>query len=94
MILLRVLNELFESGSFSVAWTHSLVYLIPKSSPGKLRPISLTSNLLKVLKSCPVLNLRLFSLSFSLAFGKNVSCLDNLDILWALRFIKVLSRSN
>jgi len=49
-ILLDLLNSIFDSGSFPCTWQHSLVFLIPKSSPGKLRPISLTSCLLKILE--------------------------------------------
>jgi len=49
MILLDILNHIFDSGFFSVSWQHFLVFLIPKSSPGKLWPISLTSCLLKII---------------------------------------------
>jgi len=47
-ILLDIYNSIFDSGSFPDTWRHSLVFLIPKSSLDKLRPISLTSCLLKV----------------------------------------------
>lgn len=47
LILLDILNHIFDSGLFPVSWQHSLVFLIPKSSPSKFRPISLTSCLFK-----------------------------------------------
>ncbi|XP_025262582.1 uncharacterized protein LOC112637350 [Camponotus floridanus] len=34
--LLDIFNSIFDSGSFPSTWRHSLVFLIPKSSPGKL----------------------------------------------------------
>lgn len=49
-ILFDIYNDLLETGLFPVSWHYSLVFLIPKSAPGKFRPISLTSCLLKVLE--------------------------------------------
>lgn len=49
-ILLDIYNELLGEGLFPSSWHHSLVFLIPKSTSGKFRPISLTSCLLKVLE--------------------------------------------
>lgn len=48
--LLDIFNGLFDEGAFPFSWHHSLVFLIPKNSPGKFRPISLTSCLLKLTK--------------------------------------------
>lgn len=42
-ILLDIYNDLLETGLFPVSWHHSLVFLIPKSAPGRYRLISLTS---------------------------------------------------
>lgn len=49
-ILLSILNELLDKGFFPDSWTHSFASLIPKNSPEKFRPISLTSCLLKILE--------------------------------------------
>jgi len=87
IILLDVLNSIFDSGSFPSTWQHSLVFLIPKSSPGKLRPISLTSCLLKVLERLILYRLgwwvesSLILPPFQFGFRKRTSCLDNLGIL-------------
>lgn len=50
-LLLRILNNLFVEGSFPEAWLHSLVHLIPKSQSKGVRPIALTSCVLKTLDS-------------------------------------------
>lgn len=86
-ILLDIYNSIFDTGAFSDAWRHSLVYLIPKSSPGKLRPISLTLCLLKVFERIVAYRLGWWVQSshilppFQYGFRKRVSCLDNLGIL-------------
>lgn len=43
ILLLQILNNIFNEGLFPESWHHSLVFFIPKNSPGKFRPISLTS---------------------------------------------------
>lgn len=48
--LLDILNELLCTVLFPPSWHQSLMYLIPKNSPGKYRPISLTSCILKILE--------------------------------------------
>lgn len=45
-LLLDIFNSIFDS--FPATWRHSLIFLIPKSSPDKFRPISPVS--LKFLK--------------------------------------------
>lgn len=47
---LDILNEIFSTGNFPDSWKRSLVFLIPKPVPGKYRPISLTSCVLKTLE--------------------------------------------
>lgn len=49
-LLLDILNEILTAGLFPPSWGVSLVFLIPKSAPGRFRPISLTSCTLKVLE--------------------------------------------
>jgi len=48
--LLSILNGLLDEGLFPQSWSQSLVFLIPKTVPGKFRPISLTSCFLKTLE--------------------------------------------
>ncbi|EFN62498.1 RNA-directed DNA polymerase from mobile element jockey [Camponotus floridanus] len=86
-IFLSILNNLFFAGEFPDSWTHSLIFLIPKSSPGKFRPISLTSCCLKIMEKLILLRLdwwmeryeKLPSSQFG--FRKFRSCQDNLSIL-------------
>lgn len=85
--LLDIFNSLLVEGSFPPSWSHSLVYLIPKNSPDKYRPISLTCCTLKLLE-----NLILTRLDWWIennhnlplcqsGFRKDRSCQDNLSIL-------------
>lgn len=86
-ILLSILNDLFNGGLFPESWSHSLVYLIPKNSPGKFRPISLTSCLLKFLEKLILTRLEWWMEPKNLlppiqyGFRKRKSCYDNLGIL-------------
>lgn len=48
-ILIDVFNNILDKGSFPSSWSHSLVFLIPKSLLNKYRSISLTSCCLKLL---------------------------------------------
>lgn len=49
-ILIDLFNNILDNGSFPSSWSHSLDFLIPKSSLNKYRPISLTSCCLKLLE--------------------------------------------
>lgn len=48
VLLLAIINNLFNNGVFPKDWTHSLVYLIPKPQGGEMRLIALTSCVLKI----------------------------------------------
>lgn len=86
-ILLDIFNSIFNSGSFLSTWCHSLVFLIPKLSSDKFRPISLISCLLKLLERIILCRLgwwvesSLIFPPFQFGFRRRVSCLDNLGIL-------------
>ncbi|KAM0731572.1 putative RNA-directed DNA polymerase from transposon X-element [Formica fusca] len=87
LLLLTAFNQIFFTGLFPDAWRHSLVFLIPKTTPGKYRPISLTSCCLKLLEKLILLrldwwlehNLKLPNSQFG--FRKFRSCQDNLSSL-------------
>ncbi|XP_071572505.1 uncharacterized protein [Temnothorax nylanderi] len=76
---------------FPESWSHSLVYLIPKPHGGGVRPIALTSCILKLLEKLIlnrlhwVMESRALSESlvpdFQFGFRKFRSCSDNLTIL-------------
>lgn len=86
-LFLSILNNLFSSEDFPESWSNSLDYLIPKTTPGKFRPISLTSCCLKTLEKLILLRLdwwieRYEKLPASqFGFRKFRSCQDNLSIL-------------
>ena len=48
--LLSIYNETYLSGSYPDSWNNSLIFFVPKSSPGTFRPISLPSCLLKLIE--------------------------------------------
>lgn len=87
LLLLSSFNQIFFSGFFPESWRHSLVFFIPKSSPDKHRPISLTSCCLKLLEKLILLRLdqwlehNLKLPSFQFGFRKFRSCQDNLSSL-------------
>lgn len=88
-ILLDILNSILDQGTFPSSWSHSLVFLIPKSSPNKFRPISLTSCTLKLLERLILSRLdwwvekNHFLPPYQSSFRKNRSCQDNLGILFS-----------
>lgn len=55
--LLDILNGIFSTGNLPDSWNHSLIFLIPKSTPGKFRPISLTSCVLKTMERLVLMRL-------------------------------------
>lgn len=88
-LLLRIINNLFLQGKFPKEWCHSLVYLIPKPHGGGVRPIALTSCLLKSLEKLIFNRLYWYIESgdvlpiFQYGFRKFRSCQDNLTTLTA-----------
>lgn len=84
--LLSILNDIFQKGDFPEDWKSSIVYMIPKSTPGKFRPISLTLCLLKMLERLVLLRLNWRIKSkhilpeFQFGFRSFKSCQDNLSI--------------
>lgn len=56
-LFLSILNNLFSSGDFPESWSNSLIYLIPETTPGQFRPISLISCCLKTLEKLILLRL-------------------------------------
>lgn len=86
-ILLSIFNKLMEEGKFPDSWRDFLVFLIPKPTPGKFRPITLASCVLKLFEKivCNRLNWwleneKIFPPSFN-GFRKMKSCADNLAII-------------
>lgn len=85
-ILAKFYNNILYTGSFPLIWRNVMVFLIPKST-GKLRPISLTSCLFKVMEKVIatrmqwwIKNNRILSRS-QCGFRKGKSCHDNLALL-------------
>ncbi|KMQ85159.1 pol-like protein [Lasius niger] len=86
-ILLNIFNDLLSKGAFPHSWHHSLVFLIPKNTPGTFPPISLTSCCLKLIEKLILSRLdwwikknRLLPKCQS-GFRKNKSCHDNISML-------------
>ena len=48
--ILNLLNDIFHAGIFPDEWNNYLMLLIPKSTPGKIRPTALASCWLKILE--------------------------------------------
>lgn len=86
-LLLDIINRLFSNGLFPLAWRHSLVYLIPKPNNRGVRPIALTSCILKLVERMLLFRLQWHLESecklpeFQFGFRKSRSCLDNLTNL-------------
>lgn len=84
---LDILNEIFSSDILPDSWNRSLVFLLPKPVPGKYRPISLTSCVLKTLEKLILMRLDWWLERYNklpnsqYGFRKSRSCLDNLSIL-------------
>lgn len=60
LIILDLFNEIFRQHIFPSQWKNFLITLIPKSSPGKVRPIALASCLLKCLEKMIYFRLNFF----------------------------------
>ena len=86
-ILIDIYNAFIASGSFPSSWNDFLVIFIPKSSPGKLRPIFLASCMLKMMEKLIHSRLNSFLESSNIlsnsqfGFRKGRSCANNLAIL-------------
>lgn len=87
--LLKIMNEIYFTGSFPKEWEEFLIFFIPKKDSDKLRPISLAQTTLKILEK--MLYYRLYWwIEFKkvlpksqFGFRRNSSCSDNLAILSA-----------
>lgn len=84
--IVTMFNEMIQSNYIPQAWLTSLTFFIPKSSPGKYRPISLTSSILKVMESLILLRLdwwvekNKFIPDYQYGFRKGRACNNNLAI--------------
>lgn len=85
--LLDILNKLFKTGVIPDTWTEVLVYLIPKPNSTKLRLISVTSCMAKILKQLIKNRLewklenRDLMAKTQMGFRKQKSCQNNLSII-------------
>lgn len=86
-LILTTFNDIFSKGLFPESWKEFLVLFIPKASPGKFRPISLASCLLKLMermihaRMIQWLESEMFLSPTQFGFRKTRSCADNLAIL-------------
>lgn len=48
--ILDTFNSIFQNQTFPPSWHEFLVFLLPKSTPGKFRPITLASCMLKLME--------------------------------------------
>ena len=85
--ILDLLNEIFSKGIFAEDWNKYLMLLIPKSTPGKVRPIALASCFLKILEKMIHCRLNFYIEHNNLlsptqfGFRRNLSGLDCLALL-------------
>ena len=87
LLLLDILNDLYQSHTIPEDWKQVHVFLIPKHSNNTLRPIRLSSCLCKLMER--LLNHRLlwwvehngFLPPFQCGFRKSRSCSDNIGLL-------------
>ena len=87
--LLNLYNDILDKNEFPKEWKEFLMLLIPKSTPGKVRPIALASCLLKCMAKIIIFRLSYYIENNCLlspaqfGFRKKLSCLDCLSILIA-----------
>ena len=85
--LLLILNAIFEGHLFPDSWKNFLIFLLPKTTRRKFRPIALASCFLKILEKLILYRLNHWIENnnilspFQYGFRKNRSCADNLGIL-------------
>lgn len=85
--LIGLFNRILQSGIFPGSWKQSIVIFIPKPNNNGVRPISLTSCVLKTMEKCLYNRLRWFIESnfiipdIQFGFRSYKSCIDNLVIL-------------
>ena len=85
--LLLILNAIFEGLLFPDSWKNFLMFLLPKTTRRKFRPIALASCFLKILEKLILYRLNHWIENnnilspFQYGFRKNRSCADNLGIL-------------
>lgn len=86
-LLVNLFNNILFIGEFSTVWRKVIVFLLPKSIPGKLRPISLTSCLLKIMEKVIASCLQWWVESKGIisktqyGFRQGKLCYDNLSLL-------------
>jgi len=86
-ILLRIFNEIFDSGLFPHVWRRSLVTFVPKANDKGLRPISLMPCLFKIFERMIYRRLQWTAESHFIfpeiqaGFRSSRSCIDNLTTL-------------
>ena len=85
--LLHIFNNIFETGAFPSSWRNFLVFLLPKSTLRKFRPIALASCFLKLMEKLVQQRLYFWTENkgllspFQYGFRRGRSCADNLAIL-------------
>ena len=86
-LLLQILNAIFDGQLFPDSWRNFLIFLLPKTTRRKFRPIALASCFLKILERLTLSRLNHWAENnnilspFQYGFRKNRSCADNLGIL-------------
>ena len=84
---LHIFNNIFETGVFPSGWRDFLLFLLPKSTLRKFRPIAVASCFLKLMEKLVQQRLNFWMESKGLlspcqyGFRKGRSCADNLAIL-------------
>ena len=86
---LHIYNGIFDSGLFPGPWRDFLIFLLPKTTLKKFRPIALASCFLKLMERLILNRIYFWSENKSIlpesqfGFRKNRSCSDNLTVLSA-----------
>jgi len=87
ILLLDIFNEMFANGLFPDSWHDSLIILVPKPNGSGLRPIALTSCLLKTFEKMICRRLtwlvetQFLLPEFQAGFRTSRSCMDNIITL-------------
>ncbi|XP_051159291.1 uncharacterized protein LOC127280379 [Leptopilina boulardi] len=87
LVLLSIINRIITSRKYPPSWNNFLIFFIPKSTPGKFRPISLASCLFKITEKL-IYNRLLWLIErdkilspYQFGFRKGRSCSDNLALI-------------
>ena len=87
LILIDIYNEMFEKNDYPSSWSDTYIHFIPKPNGNGLRPIALTSCLLKIFEIIITRRMQCFLETKNLipssqsGFRKGKSCTDNLTIM-------------